>query len=244
MKQFAAVLALAVAMIAANKYNSSNQSNFLTGGEYDPRTPPAIPNAMDDEFTGAALSGIWTEVTSSGASITKTFNSPGVGFAKITFGGTGQIYGILQAIPSGDWEFTARCGASVPSSGTTNYARCTMFLAAGTANTDKHYGVHIDMNNSDSNGRAITEYNTALATFSAIKGSTYSGFGGLPRMGYRKIKKVSTTYSFLASLDGISYRLTQSGGIGEFTPSHIGIYAQDDTVAGAEVFFDFFRRTQ
>lgn len=244
MKQIATVLILTAAMIAANKYNTSNQGNTRVGGEYDPRTPPAVANAMDDEFTGAALSGIWTEVTTAGASITKTFNSPGAGLAKITFSTTGEVYGILQAIPAGDWQFTARCGASIPAATTNGYSRCGMFLAQGTTNTDDHYTVHMDTNNSASIDRAVTEYFTALNTFSVGKGTAFTGGLVVPYMGYRRITKSGTTYTFATSRDGISWRANFSGTIGEFTPSHIGLTAASDAVASAEVFFDFFRRTQ
>lgn len=87
-----------------------NGNVFMQGGPLSPDSKPGTPNAMDDEFEGTSLAGIWSWVQQNSASV--MFGNGTVALIGQVVA-TNTINAVMQALPGGGaWRFRAKAALS------------------------------------------------------------------------------------------------------------------------------------
>jgi hypothetical protein len=200
---------------------------------FNPDTAPASPGAFDDEFADGSTSG-WTEfdpgsvvVISEGAYGFKVVNTS----AALKWGGG------FKAIPAGDFTLVTRMHlGSINSSQTWGGICLTEDISGGSATADLlSFGLVSAANNSCKlNVSTWSGYDTFSSDLLAVADLLYK------QKVYLRVRRVSTTYSFDYSFDGIAWTQHYSNTI-SITPTHVLLglaTSQSNSVA----YFRFIRQ--
>lgn len=199
---------------------------------------PGSPNALDDEFSGVALSGSWTQVNVGGSTFT-VGNSLLSFFVAANSGDTvAQLY---KAVPGATpWEFTARVLADYSNnSGFHFIGLCLNDSSTGKITT---YGPAYHSSVSD---MSVTNW-TNQTTFSSYPNNSTRWTTTWQRWLYVRIKNDGTNLLFSASTTGLTWVQTLSVAKASFitTIDRVGICVDtNDSSIPTQAYFDFFRRT-
>lgn len=197
---------------------------------------PVVPNASDDEFTDGALGAAWTD-WDVGAQM--SYAETAYGSTHTNAGTDGNAWaGIHQDVPAGDFAAVTRVSINALSNG---FASAGLMLAENlTSNPStgdfRFFGVTYQATNSfHVRVDNLTGYNTFGSNSADL---TLSGHTHL----YLRIRRVSSTYSYDYSTDGLNWTRAFTGSP-SFTPVKIGLITLNSTTAGVDsvTHFRFFR---
>jgi len=204
----------------------------VTYSYYDPVQPPASPSAMDDEFTGTSLSGIWTTVQ--GTYMTMDFGATVPGQMTMTVPSTGDHRpSIMQALPAGDFTVFTKISvnnATAAFSGGGFYMSNTLTPGSGL-------GCYAGLLN---NGSMAFESVGDSAAFGPGLSNPFNVGGYGPSYGFLRLRRSGASYYAATSKDGISWAEVSFSPT--LTPTYIGLGSVNSgsgvTITSS---FDFFR---
>jgi len=202
---------------------------------WDADAHPLTPSIYDDEFDDSAFDAVlWTEFDPGGF-LTLSENETGLIFDQATDPGD-DIAGVYQAIPSGDFCITAKLSLTALNA---NYALIGLILFDDASNpAEDLYTWHLVYRAADQKLEVIrwTNYTTPGALLDGITDVA------LATDLYLRIRRISTTYYFDWSTDGIGWRQEYSDTL-VFTPDDFGIFVnnvgQGITIRGIASFFRY-----
>lgn len=198
-----------------------------------PDTPPAVPNAKDDEFDGTS-SVSWTQF---GSPNTWNINSTLTGHAYLKASGSGgTLVGVVQAVPS--FPFTA----TVKLKGTTRRANFhrgggLCFFPAGAisgVSAPVYYGlVH------NTNFEIDRVKYSDLSTFGS---QTQQYSGPITPVYLRAIVNSATSVDLAFSQDGVGFVTHVAAYNPTFSIGQIGLAnSEESALGGVESWFEWFR---
>lgn len=206
--------------------------------------PPALANAMDDEFQGPTLDPKWTKDATWTAAAAETFENSELWKEYPTAAsGAGARFLITQPVPAGDWTFAAKLAHHSngnPSTGAGDAPMVGIYLldAAGTGAANAVYNSTVL--------EAFVWWRFVTNAFSARAGyGTYRQYGiegTQARPLWLRVRRAGATYYASASFDGRRWmpEFTYTGAA--IAPTVIGIGAAYNRPQPGRFAFDWFRR--
>lgn len=199
-------------------------------------TPPASPDAMDDEFDAGTMDAKWTLSAPSGTP-TVTFSD---GLCHFTPYATASydVQAMWQLLPgSGDWGFTLAL-EDFDGIGYQYNVAGMLALSEGTSGTG-YQGIYIGAGTWGGGGVSINTFNSWSSWSSAIV--TPNG-DGIPK--YLRVAKVGSNYNFSVSTTGYAFVQAYTTTLG-YTPGRIliGSKTENGSASPATANFKWFRKT-
>jgi hypothetical protein len=202
-----------------------------------PDMPPAVRNAMDDEFDGASLNSpnsIWTWTNQGGSTETQSNGLANITCPANSSAATPRFIG--QLLPSAPWTFVSKFSMGITGD----------FYEGGIILYESGTGKALSIGFQTNGGAAV-----AVVSLAGSGSVIYTlGSRALNPMstGYFKVSLAGTTLTFQYSPDGVNYFLSGTGTrtiTTDFTvgPDTIGLGIAPYNL-GASLIADYFRRTQ
>lgn len=167
---------------------------------YRPQIPPALANAMDDEFTDAATlpgggSAKWTWSNQGTASVGIVAGGRGIVLTVLSPGGvTNSLKAIEQTVPATPWEFTALVGLNCRTG--TNYFTSGLFLRESSTGKCLTLTIGYDISDKCQVSRWTNSTTYAAESF-AMSWQT--------KVAYLRIRDDGTNLIYSISVDGLYY---------------------------------------
>lgn len=199
---------------------------------YMPDVPPATPHANDDEFASGSLDGAWTEFDP-GAVQTVTVGDYGLKIVQ-TGSGSFKAGGIVKAVPAGDFTVYARVALVATKA---NYTAIGLLLMQDVASpTTADLRTHALLFDGTSTIRMSdwSDYQNVTSDHGTTDWDASHA--------YLRIRRISSTYYFDVSSDGVSWQqhyTTASLGI---TPVDIGVFMHTSTSETVTGYVQFYRQ--
>lgn len=189
---------------------------------YSPDRPPLSPDGADDEFSDGSVSG-WT-TWNPGTSITNTEDDYG-GLKVSNNAASLKAGGVCKSIAAGDWCYTTK--ASICRDVTANsYAGIALGEAMTSSPTTSDFWILAQDYGGSGSEISVSRW-SSYTTFSSNDAQT--GNGSIPFSAlYLRISRISSTYRFLYSFDGVGWVLAYSTSSAPFTPAEIALVTITD----------------
>lgn len=204
--------------------------------------PPASPNAEDDEFNDNSISG-WTE-WDPGAVMTPSEGSYGLKLVHTATTGD-SLAGMYKAVPAGDFSVVTKVSLL---GARDSFAQAGLILAQdlGASPTTADVWFWGIMYQDTGTFLRVLRYN-AYNSFGSETDYPASTVGISEQMAtnvYLRIRRISSTYHFEWSLDGVSWSRYFAQSSAPITPVHIGLAtnASDSTALDTTAYFRFYRK--
>jgi hypothetical protein len=210
-----------------------------------PDLTPGSPNALDDEFTGAALSGSWTQTNDTG--VTFTVGQSYLAFQGTTAGGD-SVRQLWKTTPSTPYEFEVKVMGAVGNANNFNWTG--ICLGDGTKITAFAIDYRGNVPQSELsviNWNSQTSFNAYASNFVGWGGSGTAYGPYWNRWLYLKVKNDGTNLIFNASMTGTDGSWTQVFSVAKTsflgTIDRVGPCQNSNATANPTMgIYDFFRR--
>jgi len=200
---------------------------------WSPDAPPLAPSALDDEFDDASFdTDLWTEFDPGGL-LAVSENETGLILDELTQAGD-DLCGIYQPIPPVDFSITAKIAQIALAA---NFGIAGLILWQDAANPAT--GLYIWDFGFSAAAQAIEL--TRFTNYTTFHSHLYQASDAIIATHiYLRIRRISATYYFDWSSNGIGWRQCWSGALA-FAPQHFGIGLNNVnsgiTIRGVATFF-------
>lgn len=205
---------------------------------YPGDVPPATPGTLDDEFNAgpAPNFGRWTALNSPTAAVAG-------GQLSLTHSIDGQNHAIVQPMPSGVWEVTAKVRLVMPS--LSNY--CTGAIIVRDSSGGGVQDFALVYNGGEKWVVANYSSITGVGAASFQAGPTGFTFGGANSATWLWLRLHDNTTNFLfsVSFDGTHFWQLTSVGRTSYVaaPNQVGLTIAPESSGNGTLYCDYFRRT-
>jgi hypothetical protein len=229
---------------AATNAAKGNHSHGASGGTvpiYLPDAAPASAHADDDEFADASIGGAWTQFDP-GSAFTFAEGDNGLEISRAS--SNAKWAAVYRAIPSGDWALMVHAVMNCDIPAASQEFDCGMLLMEGSppGSTSDFYAwamrTEVAAIGRDISLARWSDYQTfnanvfaATAAHSADKSDWFL-----------RIRRISGTYFFDWSSDGIGWTESVNISSPAFTISQIGLGVWAGSARSVKGYFRFYRR--
>ena len=203
----------------------------------DPRTPPASPNAKDDEFPGSSLDAKWTQVNLTGVTLAVAHER--LSLTVPASAGAFNLRSIQQAVPATPWKAETRlrisAGGTFPYAGLCVRDAAGKYVTCGKLVAGATNGVPTSMTQ-------VVEYMTNVTTRSSEPRSVACAIQGLVCLRLRDDgTNLYADWNWDGDPDGWVNYWSAARGVFIGTPTHFGVCTDNIGSAGHVALFDYFR---
>jgi hypothetical protein len=210
-----------------------------TFSSQDDEVPPAVANALDDEFATPGLAGAWTQVNWAGLTLSDVDTT----FANALFTrnhvNANLVRAIMKAIPAGDFTIFTQIELNVSNG---NFTKAGIIIADGVTAGAGNQGLYGLGGASGALQFQMQLGNSYITQTSNIVGPVTmdnTGFNAYPKLCVR-VRRVGTNYFFGVSFNGVMWFEFQAN-LG-FVPTHFGLFTKNEGgVVLCEHAFKYFR---
>lgn len=208
---------------------------------YDPDKPQSSPHAVDDDFTGAALDGKWSQFGSGDMTVSVADNL--VKLAQSSQGSY-KLSGIYQPLASGDCDIVAKLMMQPSAVNYSEFGICLLEDGANAATTAiktfSYYNAAISSAAGFSVGNEVWSNRTTYS--SGTQPATYIPFGQAAPL-YFRIRRIGTNYTFFISSNGVAWNEIAASHALTFMPQHFGLFIYNNGTGSNKVgMCDWIRR--
>lgn len=200
--------------------------------------PPASPNAVDDEFNGAALDAKWSWFNQSSA--TQTFGSNAITLALPAASGD-NVRGIVQSETGSAWKYRAKVAVTPETTTGADYMGGGITIRNSSGPKNVIYGaVHAG------GWKMYTDRRSDTAYVGSISSVALTDYAPRPEVWlYLEVELLSGTLYFRFSLNGVVWRPVTSHAVSTYLSSitHVGLFGFINNASqGIRTTCDWFRK--